>query len=1385
MTEKCYKTSLIRDIATQNVATYQQLLLFTRSESLFIGNVERLRKPALEATVYMLIMKLQKTDGNLLPELPWISLDKLLTLVEINHLYLQKEEECFGLILNMLALVVMLDGNKSDCVLKIAKFVEKLQTDCSELPIFYDVLRTLLIVALEKETLQPSFNELNVSSLIRNLYSESHQIRIKSLACLQLLIDFQPEVIQQWHSITCKNEKSVSLEYRSFMLCHLIETVVQRRDQSGSIPGIIEDPGIWYLIHANCQCENQLIRKEALSVLKNLLVFLSEFRGVIKNELFRWNWKESKDISGAWQSFVTIVESLNETQTHLVMPALLLVDKLGFLEPAWKNLILILILKHENQTVSSWGINYLLTSSRYVDNRTELENLFLYALNKTTNFQQFDNTKQSMVRYYSQPEALRFLLTQCKDVPWGAVPFACLLDVIEHLLESTDDVTNLVTAFSSLIEICSTIKNLNLRFLSALQLAQLLISFALRKDQQASDVSLDRIIIWLVKLSKITSTSLVALDRWKEVWQLVDGVTFERLLLRVKPTDENMIRNVLVPYMQNERTSTDRRLKQILDRDLLLATKILQYGNTSFSQSEVKHKFISIIKNFGDDSQETLKSLEIYNELVAVQLPWFDEILQKLSIILHKRLNRLSYQILSVAITIQLVRLFSRLQRMDMVDLFVGAFSLHELFNAIHSDNSDKSLYSCVFSALSEIFLQRLKFVSSNDTVEQKIIMDYAKLIDLGDVSVLSNAMEITGFIMTKNLSDLNDDTKFDSLSEVVNRCYKEVLIYRKSDQFMKLNNMFIAMLLAPWAGEERTESVGHSRWLKEVVSEYFQVFLEQAVVIAGLANILFEKLLLLPIETVLDWSIFGKILMTGLLFGDGQKREQRIEDETCTANRFYDTPLFKSPVQLQSDARVRILCVLFLYRLTTTNHPDGTLFLLKLERMLIEKFQLISRSKERYYADSQTHRHKLRIVQTLCVVSKLTGTKPYPLLNIVLYETNQPNINYLIELIVADSTIDTLTIINSLKTDKVKVSGVQSVFVILWLRCCKTNFLDVEYVNFLLPWTMAQNFSTRLYAQITISKLIEKFYDRPNQSDVCPFANIYLAINSYLKQGNVEKNLEKCMKDFRFNSIFDYENLLTLENVYNNIPRVSRMAPEDVVSTKILKECFACLNLAEVNLGQAIVFDEMMNETKENLFLSQGFGGSDHIQKKIVPLKCLEPSMELLTNLPERLCLRRKENSLGLIIVASLVNRPPNLGGLARSSEIFAVQQYIVNSLKDLENKEFQALSMTAEKWLNVAELKSFQIVDYLVEMKAKGYSIVGAEQTTGSRPIQSIQFPKKSILVLGHEKEGLPAHIISQLDIIAEIPQFGVVRSLNVHVTGAIFMWEYAKQHHASSSK
>lgn len=50
---------------------------------------------------------------------------------------------------------------------------------------------------------------------------------------------------------------------------------------------------------------------------------------------------------------------------------------------------------------------------------------------------------------------------------------------------------------------------------------------------------------------------------------------------------------------------------------------------------------------------------------------------------------------------------------------------------------------------------------------------------------------------------------------------------------------------------------------------------------------------------------------------------------------------------------------------------------------------------------------------------------------------------------------------------------------------------------------------------------------------------------------------------------------------------------------------------------------------------------------------------------------------------------------------------------------------------------------------------------------------------LLYSNEREGIPVELIHLLDNCIEIPQWGIVRSLNVHVSGALAVWEYTKYH------
>lgn len=63
-------------------------------------------------------------------------------------------------------------------------------------------------------------------------------------------------------------------------------------------------------------------------------------------------------------------------------------------------------------------------------------------------------------------------------------------------------------------------------------------------------------------------------------------------------------------------------------------------------------------------------------------------------------------------------------------------------------------------------------------------------------------------------------------------------------------------------------------------------------------------------------------------------------------------------------------------------------------------------------------------------------------------------------------------------------------------------------------------------------------------------------------------------------------------------------------------------------------------------------------------------------------------EKNDGLVVVASLIDKTPNLGGLSRTCEVFAVSSLVLGSLDYATDKQFITLSMSAEKHINITEV-------------------------------------------------------------------------------------------------
>lgn len=96
--------------------------------------------------------------------------------------------------------------------------------------------------------------------------------------------------------------------------------------------------------------------------------------------------------------------------------------------------------------------------------------------------------------------------------------------------------------------------------------------------------------------------------------------------------------------------------------------------------------------------------------------------------------------------------------------------------------------------------------------------------------------------------------------------------------------------------------------------------------------------------------------------------------------------------------------------------------------------------------------------------------------------------------------------------------------------------------------------------------------------------------------------------------------------------------------------------------------------------------------------------------------------------------------------------------------------------------EVPLLNLPDWLSQQRNEGYTVVGLEQTAEAVSLTEFAFPKKTVIVVGREREGIPVEFLRLLDETLVIPQLGVIRSLNAHVSASMALYEYTKQHAAN---
>lgn len=86
--------------------------------------------------------------------------------------------------------------------------------------------------------------------------------------------------------------------------------------------------------------------------------------------------------------------------------------------------------------------------------------------------------------------------------------------------------------------------------------------------------------------------------------------------------------------------------------------------------------------------------------------------------------------------------------------------------------------------------------------------------------------------------------------------------------------------------------------------------------------------------------------------------------------------------------------------------------------------------------------------------------------------------------------------------------------------------------------------------------------------------------------------------------------------------------------------------------------------------------------------------------------------------------------------------------------------------------------LVPVLKKLKQDDYRLVGLEQTDRSQLIYKYSYPRRTALVIGHERHGMSDEELSLVDDLIEIPVYGMPFSYNVVTATTMAVYEYCRQ-------
>ena len=155
----------------------------------------------------------------------------------------------------------------------------------------------------------------------------------------------------------------------------------------------------------------------------------------------------------------------------------------------------------------------------------------------------------------------------------------------------------------------------------------------------------------------------------------------------------------------------------------------------------------------------------------------------------------------------------------------------------------------------------------------------------------------------------------------------------------------------------------------------------------------------------------------------------------------------------------------------------------------------------------------------------------------------------------------------------------------------------------------------------------------------------------------------------------------------------------------------------------------------------------------------------------------RRDEYRRGLrpiAIAAWDITKEHNVGSLVRTAHAAAAEEVVLVGEREWNLEA----AKTSELYTTVTQLADIDA--FRCHLKARRWNLVAVELDHRAVNVFDAVYPERPCFLLGAELAGVPDELLEEAELVIQIPQWGLVPSLNLAIAGSIVLYDYLGKLH-----